>query len=63
MKRNCLLTDIISKGKAKIIKKLKYHASNTIKVTTIWCLNQFPYLYKIVEVSTKESSIFEISGV
>lgn len=52
----------MSSGNANIIKKLKYQAISTVKVTIMWCLNQLPYLYKMLDVSTKESNIFEISG-
>ena len=36
------LTDVTSKGKINIIRNEKYHATNTDRVTMMWCLNQSP---------------------
>ena len=52
-----------SSGRAKIIRKLQNHASKTVNVTKILCLNQFPYLYKTVDEIKNESSILKIRGV
>lgn len=46
-----------------MMRKLQNHASSTVKVTEIRCLNQLPYRYKTVEDIMNDNKIFEIKGV